>query len=114
MQAIAVSNGYTSGKVYVIWEIPHNDITGYEIICNGVVIASSFTEEPSEFINPTMFDHDHQTNLFKKDSHFKLMYIDENVHRYQEYEYKVIARRINEDGNVMEEITSDSIFITAQ
>ena len=35
MQVRAISNGYTTGKVYVIWEIPHDKITGYEIYRNG-------------------------------------------------------------------------------
>ena len=115
MQAIAISNGYTTGKVYIIWEIPHDNITGFEIYRDNKLIATSFSEESLRvFIPPTMFDHDHQTNLFKKDSHFKLMYIDENVWKYQQYEYKVVAKRFDGDGNLMEEIESDPIFVTTQ
>lgn len=114
MQAIAISNGYTTGKVYIIWEIPHDNITGYEIDRNGVTIASSFSEEPSEFVSPTMFDHDHHTNLFKKKSTHQLMFIDESVHPYQEYEYQVIAVRKNDNGDVVEQIESDFLYVTAQ
>lgn len=114
MQAIAISNGYTSGKVYIIWEIPHENINGYEIDRDGKTIASSFFEEPTEFIQPTMFDHDHHTNLFKKDSTRKLMFIDENVKPYQEYEYQIIAKRINDAGDTIEQIESDFMYVTAQ
>lgn len=115
MQAIAISNGYTTGKVYIIWEIPHDKINGFEIYRDGNLIATSFSEEGLKvFIPPTMFDHDHQTNLFKKDSHFKLMYIDENVYKYQKYEYKVIAIRKNLDDDIVESIESNLISITVQ
>lgn len=114
MQAIAISNGYTTGKVYIIWDIVYDEITGYEVYRNDVLIASSLIEDKAEFVNPTMFDHDHHTSLFRKDSTFKLMYVDENVNRYQEYTYKVIAKRINEDGMVMDEIISNTVTIEAQ
>ena len=61
-----------------------------------------------------MFDHDHRTNLFRKDSAFKLMYIDENVYRYQNYIYKVVALRTDELGNVLERIESEIVMIQAQ
>lgn len=115
MKAIAISNGYTSGKVNIIWEIPHDKINGFEIYRDGNLIATSLSEKGLKvFVPPTMFDHDHQTNLFKKDSHFKLMYVDENVYRYQKYEYKVVALRINEEKEIVETIESNSAFVTAQ
>ena len=110
MRAIVISNSYT-GKIYVVWDIPHDNISGYEVIRNGKVIASSFLEEPSEFTSPTMFDHDHHTNLFKKDSLRQLMFVDENVQPYQQYEYRVIAKRYDENKQLMEEIKSDMMFI---
>lgn len=110
MRAMVIPSSYT-GKIYVVWNIPHDDISGYEVIRNGKVIASSFFEEPSEFIHPTMFDNDHHTNLFKKDSFRQLMFVDENIQAYQNYEYRVIAKRYNEDGKLMEEIRSDMIFV---
>ena len=114
MQARIISNGYTSGKIYIVWDIPHDNITGYEIDRNGETIASSFFEEPSEFVSPTMFDYDHHTNLFKKNSTKQLMFVDENVKPYQQYEYQVIAKRTNEVGDIVEQIESDFMYVTAQ
>lgn len=115
MQAIAISNGYTTGKVYVIWEIPHDKISGYEIYRDGQRIASSLDEDGDKlFEPPTMFDHDHQTNLFRKDSRNKLMYTDEKVQKYQNYKYEVIAFRKNENDVIVETISSDPMYITAQ
>lgn len=115
MQAMAVSNGYMTGKVCVIWEIPHDKINGFEIYRDGNLIASSLQEEGLHtFIPPTMFDHDHHTNLFKKDSNYKLMYIDESVYKYQNYEYKVIAVRLDENGTEVERIESDLMSVQAQ
>jgi hypothetical protein len=115
MQVRAISNGYTAGKVYVIWEIPHDKITGYEIYRDGKVIASSLEEgELKLFTQPTMFDHDHNTNLFKKESRNQLMYIDENVHQYQKYTYEVSAFRQDEHGDVVETIHSNPVYVTAQ
>ena len=115
MQAIALSNGYTSGKIYVIWEIPHDKINGFEIYRDGKLIASSLDKDGLHtFISPTMFDHDHHTNLFRKDSIFKLMYIDEDVYKYQKYEYQVIAIRLNENDEIVEKIKSNTIIIEGQ
>lgn len=114
MKAIGISNPYTSGKVYIIWDIPHDKINGFEIYRDNELIATSFSEEGLHvFIPPTMFDHDHHTNLFKKDSTHQLMYVDEDVYKYQHYEYKVVAIRKNENGDVMETIESAPIFIEA-
>lgn len=115
MQAIAISNGNTN-KIYVIWEIPHDGINRYEVYRNGVLVAFSASDiEPEgvEFEHPTLFDHDHHTNLFKKDSTFKLMFTDESIKRYQTYEYLIIAKRLNESQQVMEEIKSNTMTITA-
>jgi len=115
MQAIAISNGYTTGKVYVIWEIPHDKINGYEIYRDGKLIASSLNKDgDKEFVPPTMFDHDHQTNLFRKDSRNKLMYVDENVYTYQNYKYEVTAFRRDENEVIVETISSEPIYVTAQ
>lgn len=114
MQAVAISNGYLSGKVYIVWEVPHEGINGYDIYRNGTLLATSLGEEGEKFVSPTMFDTDHQTNLFKKDSTFKLMYVDENVSKYQKYEYKVIATRTGENGAVMEVIESNTMTIVAE
>jgi hypothetical protein len=116
MKAIAISNGYTSGKVYVIWDIPHDGITGYEVFRDGTLIATSLpdAETPVVFENPTMFDHDHHTNLFKKDSTHKLMFVDDAVHQYQAYTYQVIATRVNDLNVPVEIIASDKVTIQVQ
>lgn len=115
MKAIGISNPYTSGKVYIIWDIPHDNINGFEVYRDNELIATSFSEEGLHvFIPPTMFDHDHHTNLFKKDSTHQLMYVDEDVYKYQHYEYKVVAIRKDENGNNVEIIESEPIFIQAQ
>ena len=117
MNAIAISNGYITGKVYIVWEIPHDKITGYEVYRDNKLIASSLIEdeeEKVEFTNPTVFDNDHHTNLFRKDSTFKLMYVDENVNKYQTYEYVVVAKRLNESGDIVEEKRYNTITIQAQ
>jgi hypothetical protein len=115
MQAIAISNGYIAGKTHIIWEIPHDKINGYEIYRDGNLIASSLKEEnPDMFVQPTMFDHDKHTNLFRKDSTHKLMYIDENVKQYQTYSYKIIAKRLNESNTVVEQIESNTATVQIQ
>ena len=122
MQVKAVSNGYTTGKVYIIWEIPHDKINGYEIYRDGKMIASSLEAEEAEevedgldiFTQPTVFDHDHHTNLFKKESTHQLMYIDESVCKYQNYTYEVVAFRKNDDGVVVETIHSKPVYVEAQ
>lgn len=115
MQLITISNGYTTGKAYIIWEIPHNKINGYEIYRDGKLIASSLKEEnPDVFTQPTMFDHDKHTNLFRKDSTHKLMYIDESVHQYQAYSYKVVAKRLNENNVAIEAIESNTTTVQIQ
>ena len=115
MEVIAISNGYTTGKVYIIWEVPHDKINGFEIYRDGKVIASSLNEDGLKiFIPPTMFDHDHHTNLFKKKSSHQLMYIDEDVYQYQEYKYEVTAFRKDENDVIVETIHSEPTYVTAQ
>ena len=116
MQVRVISNGYTTGKVYVIWEVPHDKINGYEIYRDGKMIVSSLEAEEGMkiFIQPTVFDHDHHTNLFKKGSANQLMYIDENVCKYQKYTYEIVAFRKDEDGVVVETIHSKPAYVEAQ
>lgn len=114
MKAHAISTGYTTGKVYIIWDIPHDMITDYDIVRDGKVIATSTEEEGHKvFTSPTMFDSDHHTNLFVKNSTHQLMYIDESVNQYQQYEYQVVAKRLV-DGVAVEEIQSNPMYIQAQ
>ena len=105
-----VSTGYPPKQVYIIWTVPHNSITDYEVYRNGVLIAS--TAMGSKFESPTIFDSDHHTNLFRKMSIHKLMFIDEDVQAYQHYTYKVVAKRVIE-GFTFEEIPSNDGVIEA-
>lgn len=115
MEIHAISTPYTSGKVYVIWEIPHDKINGFEVYRDDKLIATSFSEDGLKtFVPPTMFDSDHHTNLFKKKSTHQLMYVDENVYKFQSYKYQVVAKRVNSDNQLMEEIKSAPAYITAQ
>jgi hypothetical protein len=41
------------------------------------------------------------------------MYVDENVQRYQHYEYKIIAKWLSGE-NIMESIESNPVGIQAQ
>ena len=81
-------------RVYIVWEIPHDKITGYEIYRDNVMIASSVDGDDKIFVPPTLFDRDFGTNLFRKSSTKQLMYIDENVQRYQNYSYRIVAKII--------------------
>jgi hypothetical protein len=109
MEAHAISTGYITGKVYIIWDIPHDKITDYEILRDG----KPLTILQEEFVSPTLFDADHHTNLFVKPSTHQLMYIDETVNKYQHYEYQVVAKRLDND-TVVEEIKSNPMYIQAQ
>lgn len=116
MRLIAISSGNPPDQVYLIWEIPHDRDIMYGIYRDDVLIAGGFDPNKDTndiFVHPTLFDHDHGTNLFKKDSTFKLMYTDEVVSRYQHYNYKVVAKVVDANGNVLETITSNEVIIQA-
>ena len=115
MKIYGISTGYPAGVVHVIWDIPHDKINSYQLYRDGVLIADSTNPEQAKlFQTPTLFDHDHGTNLFKKNTKHQLIYSDtNNVQHYQKYEYHVIAKAINKDGIVTDDITSDILFITA-
>ena len=116
MKAIAISTHYMSNKAFIIWEIPHDKITGYEIYRDNNLIASSLVEDETKVIfeQPTLFDHDHHTNLFRKDSTYKLMYVDVSVKSYEYHTYKVIAKKLDDSNNIKEIIESDDINIQIQ
>lgn len=129
MKATAISNGYMTGKVYLIWEIPYEKINYFEVWRNGNMIASTplgkdkkplqesyihtDLEKAQPFVHPCLFDRDFHTNLFRKDSPWQLMYVDEDVQKFQEYEYYVIGTRIDEDGSRHENVESEKVYITA-
>lgn len=117
MEAIGISSGYPPKTVYLVWEKPYEVNNGqimyYSIYRDGQLIIFSPDEEGKEvFQSPTMFDHDHHTNLFKKDSTHKLMFVDNEVNTYQEYEYYVEMRRTDADGKVLDVIKSNPVYIT--
>lgn len=127
MDAKVLANGYMTGKVFIIWDIPHDKINRYEVWRDDVMIAEINLDEETvippihedlekaePFVHPCLFDHDHHTNLFWKESNHQLMYVDETVVRYQEYKYHVIACRINEKGERMEEIQTRPLYTQAQ
>lgn len=108
----SVANVCYTNKNYVIWKKePH--ATGYEIYKNGSLIATNVKSEDEDATEllvklepPTVFDHGKHTNLFRNDLTKLLCYEDEDIKRYTEYYYKVIA--ITPTGN----IESDDIIIT--
>ena len=91
----AIASSYTK-SIYVIFG--ENDyIDKYEIYRNDTLIGTYLKEElhfnhqgeDGELVRPCMFDRDHHTNLFFKDSNHQWMYEDKNVKMYQEYKYYV-------------------------
>jgi len=115
MKIYGISNGYVPGTVYVIWDIPHDGINSYQLYRDNVLIADSTNPEQTKlFQNPTLFDHDHGTNLFRKNTKHQLIYTDvNNIQKYQKYEYHVVAKAINKDNIVTDNITSNTLYITA-
>lgn len=91
---------------YVIWRIPFEHFNSFELYRDGELIAKSTNREETHeiFEHPHPLDHDHCTNLFRKDSPYKLWYRDEGVQRFQTYTYKVIARAIDENSGIITSI----------
>lgn len=111
MSGIAINAMYSCymDKVFVIWDkVPYFNV--YEVYRNKELIATSEGGE-NPFKTPTEFDHDHHTNLFRKSSTNKLMFVDENFQRFQEYGYHVVAKRVSEDGTEMDKKESVAVFI---
>ena len=80
--------------VQVIFPIPHEKVTLYEILRDGEVIASI---DAKDGIHPSIFDHDKHTNLFWKSSKHELFYQDEDVEPHSRHKYQVKAYRYPED-----------------
>ena len=100
LQMRAVPCSYTS-EIYVIFDKLER-VNKYELYKNGVKIAEFDKTNMSDLVQPTLFDHDHHTNLFKKDSTHQLMFVDTAIQKFQTYDYQVVAERINESGETME------------
>ena len=91
LKAVAVS--YTR-TIYVIFD--ENDyIDKYELYRNDVLINTyvkndlhfNHQEEDGELTRPCVFDRDHHTNLFFKNSNHEWMYKDTDLDLFQEYKY---------------------------
>ena len=87
IQVKATASSYTN-KIYVVFD-KHEYVDKYELYRDGVKVAEYDETNQSAFAQPTLFDHDHHTNLFKKESSHQLMYEDADVRRYREYSYSV-------------------------
>ncbi len=113
MEIHAYSNAYLGKGVFIVWSIPYSRMNSFEVFRDGKSIAKSNTKEETDemFNHPEMFDHDHHTWLFRKDSPFKLIYHDEDPQKFMTYQYQVIAREIAEDGTVKAEETSPLIIM---
>lgn len=87
-QMHATASSYTN-KIYVVFS-EEEHVDKYEVYRDGVKIAEYDTASKlSDFEHPTLFDHDHHTNLFRKESNHQLMYEDGDISRFREYSYYV-------------------------
>ena len=93
MDARAIWIAYIKA-VQVIFPIPHEKVTLYEILRDGKVIASI---DAKDGVHPSIFDHDKHTNLFWKTSKHELFYQDEDVEAHSRHKYQVKAYRYPED-----------------
>lgn len=111
IEAHVVNSAYMN-NVYVVWEIPWHAVK-YILYRNDEIIAETpeeITEEtPNPFERPTIFDHDHHTELFKPGSRNLLCYVDNDIRRYVTYKYQLKVIYDNE-----QEEFSDELMITTQ
>lgn len=130
MKVKAFSSGYMNGKVYVIWDIPYDEVNYFELWRNDIMLKQTEVgskgipvsatsihtdlEKSNPFIHPCLFDHDHHTHLFWKDSNHQLMYVDEEVQKFQEYKYYIIGKRIDENGKILDEMKSNMVYVEVQ
>lgn len=73
----AVASDYTK-TIYIIFN-ENEYVDKYELYRNGQLIAETAKDSFGDFKRPTMFDNDHHTNLFVKNSNHELMYEDAGV-----------------------------------
>lgn len=102
----AVASAYT-GSIYVVFN-ENKIVDKYELYRNGELIAATGETDYGPFERPTLFDHDHHTNLFRKDSNHQLMYEDIDVAKFKEYSYYVKYYYNNGEWN------SNTVYITLQ
>lgn len=96
----ASASSYTN-TIYIVFDSKEY-IDRYELYRDGVKIADS------GFVRPFMFDHDHHTNLFRKESNHKLMYEDIDVAKFREYSYYVKYYSRENSWN------SNTVYVTLQ
>lgn len=112
----AFSVGYLGGKIFVVFGSHFDSFTDFTLYRDDVEIASTKRlkeGEASPFQRPEIFDRDHHTNLFFKDSPYKLLYIDEDVHKFQWYRYKILCETLK--GNtVVKSFESEETLVQSQ
>ena len=115
MRVRVSSSGYVTETNYIVFDIPYEHANQFTIYRDGAKLVSNEpTKGLAPFEHPTMFDMDHQTNLFRKDTMHKLMYIDKDVQKYQRYSYYVIAEHVDENGNVVSSVQSNTYSVQTQ
>ena len=77
-----------AGNIYVVWN-QEDFFDKYELYRNGVLVGETTEEDFGPFERPMVFDRDHHTNLFRKDSVHQLMFVDDTVKPYTNYTYQV-------------------------
>ena len=81
-------------EAQLIWPEPFDNVSKYEIFKNGELFMELTAEM---FEKPSMFDHDHHTNLFWKTSNHEILVRDYPLNKFQKYSYKVKAYRYEGD-----------------
>lgn len=115
MKLFGASRVNLSGMVYLVWDIPHDKINSYQVYRNGILLADSTNPEQANlFKKPTVFDHDHWTNLFRKITSHQMMFLDEGTHKYQKYKYHVVAQAISDSGVITDKQISNILLITSE
>lgn len=111
-------------QVFVVWDIPDDACNHYELWRDNEKIAEmdylakdipGNHSEPTEeipFVNPCMFDRDHHTHLFFKDSSHQLMYVDTDIQNFTEHSYYVIANVIDEDDTILASFSTNKSYVT--
>lgn len=110
-----------SEEMFIIWTHYDNkpEKHGFVLYRNGVEIAKHVPddEEPwGPFYRGTrQFRHDHGTNLFRDSNGMnQLVYIDPELPKYQEYEYKVEKIRYNDEGRIVGTVMSNPVYVRTE
>lgn len=107
-----------TGEMFIVWE--HWDCKpekhGFILYRNGEKIAEHKPDDEKwgPFQRPRQFDHDHRTNLFRRDSAHQLVYCDTTIQRYQKYEYRIEKIRYNDNKQIVGTLLSRPVEIKAE